>query len=225
MSKARSKKHQPPNVPSERPGPKGGKRDANRREKVQRLCEVSLALFCERGVENVTIDEVVANAKIAKGSFYRYFSGKEELVETLFAPLLGELRETFRITKEALESLESSGELNRAYGELAMTVARLLTTNIDVLRLYLQENRAPDVGARKPIIRVAREIDEFVIALTQVARDQGLLRSDSDLKVSALATLGAVERLAFSYVRGDELGSPAQVSVDLIRVMLDGIRT
>lgn len=222
---ARPKKHQPPNVPSERPGQEGGKRDVNRREKVQRLCDVSLKLFCERGVENVTIDEVVARAKVAKGSFYRYFSDKEELVETIFAPLIRELREAFASTKKTLEQMESAGELNLAYGEFAITVARLLDSNVDILRLYLQENRAPDVGARRPIIRVAAEIDEIVFALTQVARDQKLLRSDYDLKVSAFASLGAVERLLFSYVRGDALGSPANVSVDLIRVMLDGLRT
>lgn len=219
------KKHHPPKVPSERPGPEGGKRDANRRKKVQLLCDVSLKLFCKRGVETVTIDEVVAKAKVAKGSFYRYFSGKEELVETIFAPLLKELRETNEITRTVLEGLESAEDLNQAYGEFAITVAKLLESNLEILRLYLQENRAPNVGARRPIIRVANEIDEIAFSLTQVARDQGLLRSDYDLKVSALATLGAVERILLSYVRGQSLGSPANVSIDLIRVMLDGVRT
>ncbi|MCP4444952.1 MAG: TetR/AcrR family transcriptional regulator [Myxococcales bacterium] len=223
MSKT-PKAHHPPIVPSERPGPEGGKRDANRREKVQLLCAASLELFCARGVEAVTIDEVVAKAKVPKGSFYRYFSGKEELVETLFAPLVRELRQTFELTKTALESMQSSGGLNDAYSELAATVATLLVSNIDILRLYLQENRAPDVGARRPIIRVANELDEIVVRITEVARDQGLLSAQNDLRVTALTSLGAVERLLFSYVRGDELGSPLNVSTDLIRIMLDGMR-
>lgn len=217
-------KHHPPNIPAERPGPEGGKRDANRREKVQRLCDASLELFCERGVESVTIDEVVVKANVSKGSFYRYFSGKEELVETLFAPLAKELRDAFGTTKTALQVPLSSSELTEAYTRLATSVAGLLVEGLDILRLYLQENRGPDVGSRRPIIRIARDIDDIAFTLTKVARAQGLLRSDCDLGVEALTSLGAVERLLFSYVRGDALGTPASVSADLISVVLDGMR-
>ena len=184
--KPRPAKHRPPKVPSERPGPAGGKRDANRRKKVQRICDASLELFCAQGVEAVTIDEVVAQAKIPKGSFYRYFSGKEELVETLFTPLASELRNTLETTEEALLATESPATLNLVYVELAAVVSRLLASNLDMLRLYLQENRGPDVGARRPIISLAKDIDEIAYKLTRVARAHGLLRSDYDLKVGAL---------------------------------------
>ncbi len=218
------KKHRPPNVPSERPGPEGGKRDANRREKVRLLCDASLVLFCDGGVEAVTIDEVVAKANVSKGSFYRYFSDKEELLETIFAPLAEEMRSLSEATKDALRATKSSVELSQAYLDLAATVASLLASNLDILRLYLQENRGPAVGARRPIIRLAKEIDQIAFDLTDVARSQGLLRSDYDLKVGSLTSLGAAERLLFSYVRGDNLGSPAMVSAELIQVILNGVR-
>ena len=217
-------KHLPPNVPAERPGPQGGKRDANRREKVQRLCDASLELFCERGVASVTIDEVVAKANVSKGSFYRYFSGKEELVETIFAPLAKSLQEAFANTQHALEGPLSSEDLTQEYVRLATALASLLVSNLSILRLYLQENRGPDAGSRRPIIRVARDIEAIAITLTKVARDQGLLLRNYDLTVQALTSLGAVERLLFAYVRGDDLPSPARVSADLIGVILDGMR-
>lgn len=220
----KSRKHDPPKVPSERPGPEGGKRDANRRKKVQRICDAGLTLFCGKGVEAVTIDDVVAHAKIPKGSFYRYFTGKKELVETLFAPMAKELRSTLQTTEEALLATGSPAALNLVYVELAAVVSRLLASNLDMLRLYLQENRGPDVGARRPIISLAKDIDEIAFRLTRVARTHGLLRSDYDLKVGALTSLGAIERLLYSYVSGDPMGDPAAVSADLIRVILDGVR-
>lgn len=224
QSSSKSKGRKPPKVPSERPGPEGGKRDANRRKKVQLICDAGLELFCSQGTNAVTIDEIVALAKIPKGSFYRYFSGKEELVETLFAPLTTELRSIVGSTETALEEIDSPATLNRVYVELAALVSRLLATNLEVLRLYLQENRGPDVGARQPIIRLAKEVDEIAYSLTRVARTQGLLRSDYDLQVGALTSLGAVERLLLSYVRGDAIADPAAASADLIRVILDGVR-
>jgi AcrR family transcriptional regulator len=223
-SKDKGRSHKPPNLPSERPGPAGGKRDANRRKKVQVICEAGLALFCEQGANAVTVDEIVARAKIPKGSFYRYFSGKEELVETLFDPLATELRSIVGLTEQALTDTDSPAALNRVYVELAALLTRLLASNLDLLRLYLQENRGPNVGARRPILKLAGEVDEIAFSLSRIARAHGLLRSDYDLKVGALTSLGAVERLIFSYVRGDSMAEPAAVSADLIRVILDGVR-
>lgn len=217
-------RHKPPKVPQERPGPKGGKRDANRREKVQGICDAGLALFCRLGVEAVTIDQLVAQASVPKGSFYRYFSGKEELVETLFAPISAELRDILQATEEALSASKSPAALNQIYMDLAALVSRMLASNLDLLRLYLQENRGPNVGARRPIITLAQNIDEIAFNLTDVARTHGLLRKDHDLKVGALTSLGAIERLLLSYVRGEPMREPAVVSADLIRVILDGIR-
>lgn len=223
-NKSKTRGLTPPKLPSERPGPKGGKRDENRRKKVQAICEAGLTLFCMQGANSVTIDEIVALAEIPKGSFYRYFSGKEELVETLFDPLASELRKIVENTEDALVATDSPAALNRVYVELAALVSSLLASNLDILRLYLQENRGPDVGARRPILSLAREVDNIAFTLTRVARAHGLLRSDYDLKVGALTSLGAIERLLYSYVRGDSMADPAAVSADLIRVILDGVR-
>src|SRR5210317_2345369 len=62
--------------PVERPGAVGGKRDLNRRQRVQDLIDAGLSLFLERGIEAVTIDEVARKAGMAKGNFYRYFRDK-----------------------------------------------------------------------------------------------------------------------------------------------------
>jgi len=217
-------RHTPPRVPGERPGREGGKRDANRRKKVQEICEASLELFCEKGVENVTIDQVVTKAKIPKGSFYRYFSGKEEVVETIFEPLATELRGFFEQSETALAEATTAEELTRAYMQLALQLAGLLHGSLDIMRLYLQENRAPDVGARRPIIRIARDIEQYAYRLTEVARTHGLLRTDLSLKVCALTSLGATERLLVGHLSGDDIGTPTAVATDLIRVVLEGVR-
>ena len=80
------------------------------------------------------------------------------------------------------------------------------------------------MGARRPIINMAKAIERSANELTQIARDHGLVRSDYSLSVGTLTSLGAIERLLFAYVSGEALGDPAEVSRDLIRVILDGIR-
>src|SRR5687767_14548749 len=74
-------------VPQKRPGPAGGKRDENRRRQTAALAAAGLRLFLRHGVEAVTVEQIVDEAGVAKGSFYRYFGDKADLVEALFAPV------------------------------------------------------------------------------------------------------------------------------------------
>ncbi|MDO4521761.1 MAG: TetR/AcrR family transcriptional regulator [Eubacteriales bacterium] len=40
-------------------------------------------LFYEQGYEDTTVDEIIAEARTSKGSFYHYFKGKDALLSTL----------------------------------------------------------------------------------------------------------------------------------------------
>jgi AcrR family transcriptional regulator len=51
-------------------------RDRNRKE----VADVALALFLERGFDDVTVDEIAAAAGISRRTFFRYFDSKEGVV-------------------------------------------------------------------------------------------------------------------------------------------------
>src|SRR5260221_8683616 len=85
----------PRTKPLERPGPEGGKRAENRKQRISALETAALRLFLQYGVEAVTIDQIVDGAQTAKGSFYRYYRDKEDLVEAIMAPISNEVREIF----------------------------------------------------------------------------------------------------------------------------------
>src|SRR5262245_17561894 len=52
------------------------KRIANR----ERILTEAIALFAERGIESVTVDEIAAAADIGKGTVYNYFKAKEDII-------------------------------------------------------------------------------------------------------------------------------------------------
>ena len=55
----------------------------NRKEKkdgrIQSIIECSFGLFSENGIENISMNDIAAEAKIGVASLYRYFQTKEEL--------------------------------------------------------------------------------------------------------------------------------------------------
>lgn len=214
----------PPRVPSARPGPAGGKRDRNRRERVEQLCGAALPLFLQRGIAAVPIDDIVGAAGMAKGSFYRYVGDKEELVATLLAPLSEAFDQAMTACERALEDA-SPEVLPGIYLRLAGGIGSAVTRYPDLVRLYLQESRAPREGAAAPVRQLADELTRRGIALSVAARDHGLLRPDSDPRVGALTVIGASERLLLAYLTGDDLGPIESVPAALVSVILDGVRT
>ena len=71
--------------------------------KKQRLLDTAFALFAEKGIKDTSIQEIVDNANVAKGTFYLYFKDKYELQdilitsksEKLFNDALTELRKNY----------------------------------------------------------------------------------------------------------------------------------
>ncbi len=210
-------------LPPERPGQPGGKRDRNRKARRDALRTAGLKLFLERGVDQVTIDDIAKEAGTAKGNFYRYFSDKAELVETVLEPLEDQVRAAMDSCDEALRQAHDEKSLFAAYQAFALKLIPVLFEHPDVVRLYLQESRAPASGARAAIRQVADDIRSRAVDLTEFAKDHGLLRIP-DPRISALAVIGAVEQLAFA-VLSDELDTPAdQIAGTLIALVLLGIR-
>lgn len=212
----------PPNVPSARPGPPGGKRDANRRRRLAQLCDAALELYLEHGLGSVTVDQIVDRAGVAKGSFYRYFDDQTQLVATLLAPLTEAFRAAMATAETRLEAAAMPEELPAIYLALAAELAAAVGPRPELMRFYLQECRSPPSGARRPVRLLANEIAERGVRLSTIARDFGLLR-DSDPRVGALTVIGAVERLTFGFLSGEDVGRLEAIPATLISVILDGV--
>ena len=223
MSSRSKKVVRKPPKPVPRPGPVGGKRDQNRKARTKQLLDAGLVLFLRRGVESVTIDEIVEEAGIAKGSFYRYFDDKSALVAALFAPLRARMEEAFAVSDGEIAAATTGETLNTAYVHIGELVGAALLEAPDVARLYLQECRSPATGTRAPIREMADWIDEQAEHLTKVAHDRGLLRPFEG-RVSCRVVIGAVEKLVFSVLSGKDLGNPLEIPGALISMVMDGLK-
>lgn len=215
--------YEPAIVPTQRPGKEGGARERNRRARTNAICEAALDLFLERGLEPTTVEEITKVAGVAKGSFYRYFPDKVGVVDALFSPLEEAIDAAFDRCQLAIARASTSDELNFAYAALAAELSAVLLGAEKQVRLYLQECRGPGDGAREPIRRVADKVTERAVALTEAARERGLLR-DLPPRVTAVAVIGAVEGMLVRRFAGDDMGDPFTATTTLISMVLEGIR-
>ena len=213
----------PPRVPADRPGPDGGRRDVNRRQRIHALCSGALDRFLEVGLDAVTVDDVVRAAGLSKGSFYRYFESKDQLVATVFDPLRQELEAAMARGADALEAAPNADRLIAAYQAFAIEVVALLARHDRLSRLYLQERAGPPRAGREPICALGDAIRHHATRMTLASRAHGLLRA-VDPQVSALLVVGAVHELLDAQQRGLTVGDPLAAAATVIDVVLHGLR-
>jgi AcrR family transcriptional regulator len=194
-------------------------RDTNRRERTRVLLEVATRLFLERGIDAISIEEITAAAGVAKGTFYRYFDGKEAVVAALIAPLRSEIVNGMEACAAAL----ARGRGPDAYAALGERLTEVLLRYPNAIRLYLQENRGPARGARLRLAEFGAQISRLAIGLTELAQTEGVLKPGHPA-VSALAVIGAVEQLLLAVLRGEDAGNPLEIPQLLSALVLDGLR-
>ena len=61
---------------------------ARRQDRTRRrIVEISAAKFAARGYENVSVEEIIETADIARSSFYRFFSSREDVLANVIRPV------------------------------------------------------------------------------------------------------------------------------------------
>ncbi len=71
-------------------------------DKKNRLLDTAFKLFTEKGIKNTSIQDIVDNANVAKGTFYLYFKDKYELRDILIA------KKSHKLFSDALTSLRKN---------------------------------------------------------------------------------------------------------------------
>ena len=75
------------------------------------IVNTSQRLFYQRGYENTSVNEIVLNAGIAKGTFYHYFRSKSDVIdEEEFALIkkLKDLKKSYKTSYEDVKQIKSA---------------------------------------------------------------------------------------------------------------------
>ena len=144
-------------------GDKGEKRK-------QELLKIAYRLIISKGYEETSIDEIIAEAQIAKGTFYYHFKSKEEMLEALINMMITEQ------TERAKQILSDPMPIPQK----TVAVITSLRPNSDEATIQDALNRKDNIAMHEKINR--RIIDEAVPILSEVVAEgiaQGILDCDN----------------------------------------------
>lgn len=168
------------------------------------LMKAGQALFAARSVDAVTIDDIVAAADVAKGSFYNHFPDKEGLAQALGEEV-----------RRGVEQL--AAEVNAEAADPAERVARALCGFVRQAAAEPERARAMQrlfPAAAVPDAPMNRGVRADIAAGLKAGRFGGLGR-----EAAVLTAVGLVQ-IAVARAAGPERGAPERLGRELAFALL-----
>ncbi|MEL6181929.1 MAG: TetR/AcrR family transcriptional regulator, partial [Myxococcota bacterium] len=174
-----------------------------------------------QGYHRTSVEQIVTEAGVARGTFYLYFASKSALFKHLLNKVLDPLMASLTRCRRAIGEAHDTAEVRDAFMQLSAEAVSLVLAHRDLTLLYYSEQRDPGaigVWLREQGHRIEAFAEDMVRALT----DRGLLRP-IEPSVAALIITGAIDKLAFAFLSGADLGNPMSVGSAVVQLFGVGL--
>ena len=183
----------------------------------QGILDAAVGLLTRDGIQGLTMDRVAAEAGVAKGTLYVYFTNKEEIldaaVDASFDPLV----------REGSVLLDGDLAPDRKLEEFSLCNLRFFDEHRDLIRVLLYDrerthsgkSRYTDGRYRTSVKRVANVLDDGV--------RQGLFSTLDSMKVAAMfieANMGMIMQRIHDGISGDVEKDARQIT----NIFMEGLR-
>lgn len=171
-------------------------------ERKKELVRKAYELFIIKGYENTSVDDIIASAGIAKGTYYYYFESKEQILEEVVNMMIDEG------IKRAKQVVNSDLKLEEK-----------LVYTILALRVVPEEQTLEDAIHTKENIILHKKmndriIDEAVPILSEIvseAKEEGLFTCDDNIE----------ERVRMTLILSNEMFDHNEINEAKVSVFID----
>ena len=151
-----------------------GKRQEAAKLTRERIVQSAKKLHEEHGLSNVSVDEIVAEANVSKGSFYVYFKRKEDVASEIAFRRFDEL-------KESLEQFRGTAAAKLGCF-LTESVKYIEEQGLSICKEWMKSAVCPNDGDRPGEGKLSYDRD-FILKTLLSAKETGELRNDSPTEV------------------------------------------
>lgn len=167
----------------------------NKELRINKMVAASMRLFSQKGFYSTSVDDIVREAGVGKGTFYRYFKSKEDIFITTLIQFLTEWGQSVLI---GVDKVRPEQYLDYVKG-VARESFRFFTQNIELSNLYSRV--AP--GLNEVIEPHIKEFEDLMLGYLEQdlekAQKMGYLENNLNLKLTANIISGAFFRVIYYY--------------------------
>ena len=160
-------------------------------EKRQQILQVAIDEFAENDYDSVSISRIVARAGIAKGSFYQYFAGKEDLYGHVLG-LIAEAKTEFM----SLDHPDPNHIGIFAYLRWMAKVGVAFQVRYPQLSKIAVRAASANLFPRPFNVMFREQTQAFYRRLAEVGKAQGDIAPDVDTQIAAIIFEGSLTRVS-----------------------------
>ena len=188
----------------------------------EQILKVSEKIFSRKGYYETFVEDIIKEAKVGKGTFYRHFKSKEDLYITLLKKILIDWEKNAFIDPAQLKSYNISD----LFKEIIKRSIKFFAENEDLCNIYVRVS--PGLTQFETYINgFERQMLEYITIYLQEGVKLGFVRSDLNIELTSNIIAGAYLRVGYYYFvlnksRGTEINID-DVSNDFLNFIMKGI--
>ncbi len=184
------------------------------KEKIMAHCHER---FLREGFAKITVDEIAGELGMSKKTFYKFFTGKEDVVHQIMDRIMGGVRMNVeRIMQSDKSAVEKHSEI----------IAMIATNASRLMPAFGQDvkKRMPQLWKRIEDFRRERISDVFNRLIAQGV-SEGTMRPEMNKRVFLLCVLSAIDGIMQPHILANESFSVSDAIREILSVFFAGALT
>ena len=159
------------------------------------ILNCSKKIFSEKGYYETYVEEVIKEAKVGKGTFYRYFKNKEDLFISVLIKFLNEWEEfaSIDITKFRSENI------SELFKTLIQRSFKFFQQNEELCNIYLRIGPGLNNIFEPYLVKFEQQMINYIILYLQEGIKLGTVKPGLDIDLTANMIAGAFLRVDYYY--------------------------
>ena len=177
-------------------------------ERKEELLKIAYNKFITKGYQNTSIDEIINEAKIAKGTYYYYFESKEKTLEEVINMVVE------KMTNKAKKTLELELPLEQKFINIILSFKPEINEETLTEAINLPENIIMHEKINKKIIKNAVPILSQIV---EEGNKQGILNCKENIPEKIKITLMLSSDL---FDEGNYNENDIEIYIDIVETLL-----
>ena len=193
----------------------------DREQRRAQILSLAAEVFAEKGYHDAKIEDIVARAKVARGTFYLYFEDKRAIFEELVSGFVRQLAGTI----EPIETVPDS-DPTRVMFELRSNLLRLVErfTEPAMAKVLFSAAVGLDADFDQRLLAFYEEIADLIERSLEQGEEAGLVRP-GHRRIRAFCLTGIIKELVYQLILRRAVSAPTELVDAMLDLVTDGLFT
>lgn len=176
--------------------------------------DAAIRAFGEKGYHGTQVSDIIAEAGVARGTFYLYFASKREVFEAIVGEIITKVHQVVHpINKDDIAKVpeEILGNIERA--------TKLLLENPVFIKIFFSDAVGLDEDFDKRLRFFYQEILKAIRGGLENGQRMGIIR-EGDTEILALCLMGSLKEILYQYFLGTHRPSLPKIVQEVYRIVL-----